>query len=463
MVKNLLLYLVLFVAVFLPLKSDPATVSQRSFSGGEITPSLYGRVGIEKYRTGLRTLRNFYVKKHGGATNRSGTEFIGETHFSEKTSRLIPFIFNNDQTYIMEFGDEYIRFINAGAYVVEDDQAITALTQADPGQATITGHGLLTGDWVFLSDIVGMTEINLRTVSISKVDNDNFTVHEPDGKNIDTTSFGAFTSGNAAKIFTISTDYAETDLFQLSFVQSADVVTIVNNSYAPAELTRTDHDKWTLTDINFVPTVSRPNAPAVTGTAGTDTFTYHITANDPETGEESLSNSETFLLLDPAPIGVENHIITWDAVDNINSYFVYLELNGVPGFIGTAEGTTFENDGIDPETTDTPPSARNPFDQPEGFPGTVTFVQQRLVFGNTISFPTKIYMSRSAQFSNFTTSSPIQDDDAVTFSIVGKQNHSIKHLVDLGRMLVFTSGGEWSILGDPSLCGATRRCSTSSR
>src|SRR3990172_12607873 len=94
-----------------------STVAQRSFAGGEIAPSLYARVDVVKYATGLRTCRNFLIQRHGGAANRPGTEFITEVKDSSKVVKLIPFIFNSDQTYMLEFGDLYMRIIRNGAQV----------------------------------------------------------------------------------------------------------------------------------------------------------------------------------------------------------------------------------------------------------------------------------------------------------------------------------------------------------
>ena len=91
-----------------------ANIAQRSFAGGEIAPSLYARTDLAKYHTSARTLLNMFVQKHGSVTNRSGTEFICEVKDSTTTVRLIEFIFNNSQTYILEFGHQYIRFIKDG-------------------------------------------------------------------------------------------------------------------------------------------------------------------------------------------------------------------------------------------------------------------------------------------------------------------------------------------------------------
>lgn len=88
--------------------------AQRSFTAGEISPSLYARTDQAKYSIALRTLRNFFVRKSGGAVSRPGTEYIAEVKDSTKKVRLIPFIFNDSQTYILEFGDQYIRFYKDG-------------------------------------------------------------------------------------------------------------------------------------------------------------------------------------------------------------------------------------------------------------------------------------------------------------------------------------------------------------
>ena len=108
------------------------TFSQKSFSGGEISPSLYARVDQVKYANGLKTCRNSMVMRHGGTTNRPGTVFVAEVKDSSKTVRFIPFIFNSDQTYVLEFGDQYMRVLRNGAQVVESAKTISGATQANP-------------------------------------------------------------------------------------------------------------------------------------------------------------------------------------------------------------------------------------------------------------------------------------------------------------------------------------------
>jgi hypothetical protein len=82
-----------------------ASVIQRSFAGGEIAPALYGRGDQTKYQTGLKTCRNMKIKKHGGATNRSGSRLVAEVKNSALATYLMKFVYSDDQTYIIEVGN----------------------------------------------------------------------------------------------------------------------------------------------------------------------------------------------------------------------------------------------------------------------------------------------------------------------------------------------------------------------
>jgi hypothetical protein len=85
-------------------------VQLTNFTGGELSPRLDGRNDLAKYSTGCKTLENMIVYPHGSAARRSGTQFVSEVKDSSKKTRLISFEFSTVQTYILEFGDQYIRF-----------------------------------------------------------------------------------------------------------------------------------------------------------------------------------------------------------------------------------------------------------------------------------------------------------------------------------------------------------------
>ena len=82
-----------------------SSLALSTFTSGEISPRLEGRIDIEKYRSGLSDLTNMIVQPHGGLTRRPGTEYLGAVKDSSVKTRLIPFQFKTSDTYILEFAD----------------------------------------------------------------------------------------------------------------------------------------------------------------------------------------------------------------------------------------------------------------------------------------------------------------------------------------------------------------------
>lgn len=348
-----------------------STLTQRSFSGGEIAPSLYARVDTAKYQTGLKTCRNFLVMRHGGASNRPGTAFVTEVKSSANLVRLIPFIFNSDQTYVLEFGNLYIRFIQNGAYVMS--------------------------------------------------------------------------SGSP---YEIASPFTSAELAQIKFVQSADVVTLVHPSHNAQELKRFATTNWTINDVVWNPQIDAPtHVGASGGPAGTQVFHYAVSAVAVDTYEESFPQGPDVSITCGTPTPSSPVTLTWWAVTNAIQYNVYRATNGVYGFVGTTGSTTFVDVGVSPDLSDTPPS-RNVLPA-TGF-STVTYYQQRLMLANTTNDSEKTWASRTGRFKNFSTSSPIRDDDAISFRLAGRQVNQVRHLLDIGKLIVFTSAGEWAIEGDGS-------------
>ena len=96
-------------------------VIQPSFAAGELSPFLYGRVDLAKFKVGARTMQNFFVHPHGGASNRPGTRFIDNVANNNARHRLIPFVFRTlpaGQTYILVFGNKKMQVVmNTGTSI----------------------------------------------------------------------------------------------------------------------------------------------------------------------------------------------------------------------------------------------------------------------------------------------------------------------------------------------------------
>lgn len=220
---------------------------QASFAGGELSPRLHGRSDIAKYQTGAEIIENWIPRPEGGLMRRHGTRYAGSVKASSKITRVVPFIFSTVQAYILEFGDQYIRFWKDYGVITSSTKTITGVTQANPATVTAAAHGFSNGDRVIIAGVSGMTQLNNREFTVANAATNTF---ELSGTN--STGYGAYVSGGtASKIYEIASPYVEADLEQLRFAQSADLLYIVHPSYPPARLTRTSHTAWTLTTIAF--------------------------------------------------------------------------------------------------------------------------------------------------------------------------------------------------------------------
>lgn len=427
---------------------------QTSLSGGELSPSLHSHADLTKYRTGLALCKNWFALAQGGITTRPGFKFIYK-NIDDSVVRLIPFQFNTEQTYALIFTDQAMRVIKDGGVVLETAQNITAITKANPAQVTITGHGLSTGDEVYIASVDGMTELNGRFFEVTVVDANNFTL---DG--VDSSAFATYTSGGtAARVYKISTPYAAADLFRLKFTQSADVMTINHPDYQQRELSRTDHDSWTLSTISFDAGISPPSSGltvVATGNGGpTETQTYrYVVTSVSEDGSESVASSIQSITTNASNATYGNRI-SWDTVAGASYYNVYKEngssRSGIFGFIGEADedgSPSFTDFNLGPDMSVTPPIANNPFNGLDDYPSCVTYHQQRLVFGATNNAPQTVWFTKTGDFDNMDQSRPTRDDDSIEATLASRQVNEIRHLVSIDDLIALTSGGIWKIEGD---------------
>tara|TARA_R110001583_G_scaffold175476_1_gene330039 strand:- start:659 stop:3121 length:2463 start_codon:yes stop_codon:yes gene_type:complete len=405
----------------------PIHVIQPSFSGGELAPSLHARVDLAKYATGLKTCRNFLVQAHGGVANRTGTKFITETKNSAKKTRLIPFEFNTTQTYVLELGHLTMRVIKDGGLI--------SLAANPPAYAGSRSYDITETD---------SSDVNYPFVRHSNV---NYILISGTGLNVTPGTNAAVWHALTGLVIEIPTPYTETEIAEIDFTQSADIMTIVHTSHPVQELKRYSHYAWDLVPVVFGTTMAAPTNVASTrqeyDSSATETsYSYVVTSVKTDTGEESIASSATSISNNNLSNTVTN-TITWTAVSGADSYNVYKSRGGIYGFVGRATSTTFKDDNIEADANDSPASARTIFNTSNEYPGTVVYYQQRLVFGQTNNDPQKIFMSQTGNFHNFNISEPLRDDDAVTFTIAASQVNEIRHLVPLSDLIILTSGGEW--------------------
>lgn len=150
-----------------------------NFSKGELAPHLWGRFDVDAYQTAVRKARNCYVLKYGGLEKRPGTRFVAEVLDDSSPVRLIPFQFSIEQTYALEMGQGYMRVAALGGLVLNEQLAITGITNEAQAKITAAYHGYSVGNQVYLSGIAGDLgeELNGRIATVSAaVDANNFRI-----------------------------------------------------------------------------------------------------------------------------------------------------------------------------------------------------------------------------------------------------------------------------------------------
>ena len=428
---------------------------QASFAAGEIAPNLYARVDLEKFAVGLATCRNFVVNPTGGVSNRAGTTFVAESGDSTNAVRIFPFEFNDEQTYILEFGNLYIRVIRDGAQVVEADVATTEGSNAIqdgvrmkmeassslPASWAVNKHVFITGNSGSVYGPYKINAISSQTVYVTEMDG---TLPNLMGV---TSQKADLQTGTVTMqlVYQVTTTYTAAQLFDIGYTQSADVMTIVHPSHPPRELTRTAHNAWTLTNITFGTTITTPTSPSATATgSGSASYSYKVTAV--QDGQESLPTAAVTCTNGQLGLTVYN-TVGWTAVSGAEFYNVYKKQGGIHAFVGSADTNSFVDDGIIPNTNVTPETAQTVFNTTDEYPSCVAYYQQRIFYGRTNNDVSKNRASQTGNFKNFNKSEPVRDSDAIDFELAETKVNAVKHYVPLEDLIILTTDGEWRITG----------------
>jgi hypothetical protein len=396
------------------------TLALTSFVAGEFGPKLSGRTDFEKYSSGCKTLENMMVHPQGMASRRIGTKFVSEVKTSSLKTRLIPFEFSTTQTYMLEFGNGYIRFFKDKGQILEGDITISGITKANPGVVTATAHGYSDGDFVIISAVAGMTQVNGKTYKVASKTTNTFELQDVDGNNVDTSGYSTYSSaGTINKIYQITTNYLTAELFQIKTAQSADVLYITHPNHEVSKLERTGHTSWTLSEVSFTkgPFLSE-NTTAITLTTSATTV---------GSGRTLTASSSLFASTD-----VGRQVELGDGWGTITAYTSGTVVTWTITEAATGSGSTTWSLGAFSDTT--------------GHPSCVSFFEQRLVFAATSNEPQTLYFSKSGDYENMTSGTDAAD--AMVYTIASNFVNAIRYLKSQRTLIIGTTGGEYTLSAD---------------
>ena len=455
-----------------------------NFRAGEISPRLEGRIDLQKYNEAVKEIENMIVFPQGGITRRPGTYYAGTTKDGGQV-RLVHFEFSDTQAYVLEFGNNYIRIYKDGGLVTAATTAISAITKANPAVVTSNSHGMSNGDRVFITGVVGMTQVNNREFTVAGVTTNTFQL-----SGVNSSAYTAYGSaGTAGKIIEITTTYTLAQLSTINFAQSADVLYLAHLSHAPAKLTRTSHTTWTLNDIDFTDgpyldenitdttLYASANTGSVTITASASLFastdvgrlirfreileidhdewatatsyaanvTIRFNGNvyKQTTGSTQTSGATPPVHLD----GEETYgSVKWTYQHSGTGYVkitAYTNATTVTALVKNDTG--FLPDRVVGSSNTTKLWSLGSFSSTTGFPRAIGFYEERLYFASTTSQPQTIFGSVSADFENHTPG--INDDDGINVTIASDQVNVIKHLLPARFLQLLTTSAEFTLSG----------------
>jgi hypothetical protein len=455
-----------------------------NFRAGEISPRLEGRIDLQKYNEAVKEIENMIVFPQGGITRRPGTYYAGTTKDGGQV-RLINFEFSDTQAYVLEFGNNYIRIFKDGGLVTAATTAITAITKANPAVVTSNSHGMSNGDRVYITGVVGMTEVNNREFTVAGATTNTFQL-----SGVNSSAFTTYGSaGTTGEIIEVTTTYTLAQLSTINFAQSADVLYLAHLSHAPAKLTRTSHTAWTLNDIDFTDgpyldenitdttLYASANTGSVTITASASLFastdvgrlirfreileihhdewkTATSYANDitiryngnvykQTTGSTQTSGATPPVHLD----GEETYgSVDWTYQHSATGYVkitAYTNATTVTALVKNDTG--FLPDHVVASGNATKKWSLGSFSTTTGFPRAIGFYEERLYFASTTTQPQTIFGSVSADFENHTPG--INDDDAINVTIASDKVNVIKHLLPARFLQLLTTSAEFTLSG----------------
>lgn len=386
-------------------------VHTNNLSSGELSPAMSARTELAQYRNGAREMLNMIPLVEGGAKRRDGTRNRGTFTMPDgygTSARLIPFVVRIDRSFVLLFkpGSLIIHDANDGLY----GTILTSPFTADdiPNIKYVQNRysmWLVCGDkpvyWLRCSSDFTAWSLEQFAFDVPPLD-----------EVVDTPDVALKPSGidYGAVIDLVASSFAQWIGGKPYFV--GDKVSQDAKAYQ-CLINNTDHNPW------------------LTGVEGEPAYWVEIPDADADIFDASIVGKMIF----------------------INSGVVR-----VSEFI---DGKDIKAEVIKKLSADVQAIAKSwslkssAFTAELGYPKTVTYFKQRLVFAATKTYPNMIWFSRVGDVRNFL---PTTDDaDSIYVATFSDQRDEIAHLSQSRGVVALTGGSEFSIDSESTMTPTTVR------
>lgn len=312
---------------------------QNSFIGGEISPAAQGRTDLDLYKSSVEDLKNFLVSSKGGAQRRPGTQFLISQ--ANKYSWSKTFTNHGVQSY-----SGYVRII---PFIFSRTEAYAVLVETDR-----------------------LAIVNVNTLASATYSHD---------------------TSISAGINTFTSFSSQTELEQVQYAQTGDILYIIHPNYRPIIIARTATNTFKRFLFGDTRNISGSGLSGEIGRM-VPFFTVNETATTMTIAAGGATLTASTATFNSLHIGAVFKVTSGGAT----YYFL------VQGFTSTTvvTGTSLALGGAGP-TTDWEESA---FSDYRGWPRTLGFFEQRLYFAGTNTKPDTVWASQIGDIFEFDARGP---------------------------------------------------------
>ncbi|MFR1902548.1 MAG: hypothetical protein ACLSXY_00175 [Veillonella sp.] len=443
--------------------SNPIYISQLAFTTGEVSPDVSSRFDLEQYKSALLEAENVVIRPYGAVAKRQGSQYVGQVKYSDKPTRLFEFTTNTNNSFMLEFGDKYIRVWNYGIYTgIEVTTPFTSdilfdLNCNQSGDVMFICSGKYPiqtlsrysdTDW-------RMSTYKLTEQPYDEINTDNGHTLTVNGDTITSTK-DLFTQDMVGSVIQIAY-YVEA----VHTKSAGEVVEKKVKRYMQAQTIEKTYNNINY-NVGAFSTDTELSWKFTTHGTWEGTVKLQISNNDGQTWKDyrTYTSKNDYNVTDTGKIEARARL---KYVSDIKSGSVNCDLSIMPftqyGIVEIKSVTDAKNAKVNVLNgiKEGEPSYQwklGSWNRGRGYPKLCTFYQDRFVVAATDSKPNFIWFSRTGDYPNFgveKVEGTITDDSAITLPVINRKMCEIRHLVPANDLIILTSGNEWIVRGDKTI------------
>ena len=460
------------------------THSIQSFNTGQTSPLMEARSDLSKYFSACRTIENMLVTVYGPVTKRPGTKYIATA--KENSPRLITFEYSVDDVYVIEMGDNYMRFYRSGGQILDANDDVYEISttynsndlfnikyaQSNNEMRLVDGNNPVQALIRYSHASWSIEDVNFTTGPFQDEQSSPTFNYSDDQCTGGTPSVASFTGGSAANLFDDADAFWEDASSPYPGWAKYDFgvgVTKIIQKYTLQAYDGTRMPKdWQLQGSNNDSTWANLDSRAgETGWATTEKRTYtfnnstayryyriYMTAgNNPSIARiseiEMMEKNTSSIAIKAAATTGSGISIT--ATGNIFyaghvgslwriKYSSDPNVNGIIKIVSYVDPNEVTADILQPleDTNDNYLWSEGYWSDYRGWPNALAFYQQRTVYGGSTSFPQILWFSKTYTdtFDDFNEGD--LDTDAFTMALTGQ--NPIQWILPQDYLIIGTSG-----------------------